>query len=373
MVNKNTQRDIRWWVPKIGAAEKVFMDQALSADFPNEGRLTALFEKKIAGLLGVKHAVAVTSGTAAIFLALKALKIGRGDEVIVPDATFIATANAVDMCGATPVLVDIDPATMCMSPDAFERVITRRTKAVIPVHVSGRAGHIESIARIAKKKGIYIVEDAAEALVSKCRGGYLGAIGEFGCFSFSPHKIITTGQGGIVVTNSDKMNISLRELKDQGRPKRGTGGDDIHNVIGYNFKFTDLQAAVGLGQLTYLSSRLKRMKEIYLRYVKNLEGIDGINLLCFNTDQGESPQWVDAIVDRRDAMDKYLMARGIECRRYWFPIHTQLPYKMSDKKFPNSVRSSPKALWLPSNFMMSDSDIDMVCSFIKRFLWNNPN
>lgn len=368
MVNKNRQRDIRWWVPKIGAAEKAFVNRALDADFPNEGRLTSLFEKKIADLLGVRYAVMVTSCTAAIFLALKALKIGAGDEVIVPDITFIATANAVEMCGATPVLVDIDPATMNMSPDAFERAITKRTKAVIPVYVSGRAGCIESIAGIAARKGINVVEDAAEALASKYKGRCLGTIGELGCFSFSPHKIITTGQGGAVVTNSNKMNIRLRELKDQGRPRRGTGGDDTHNVIGYNFKFTDIQAAVGLGQLTYLGSRLKRMKEIYLKYLKNLKGAEGIDLFLFNTGQGESPQWVDAIVDRRDAMDRYLRVRGIECRRYWFPVHTQLPYRISDKKFPNSVRLSPKALWLPSSFMMPDSDIDTVCGYIKEFL-----
>jgi len=360
--------NIRWWVPQIGTEEKRFMAKVLKGHFPNEGKLTALFEERIAGLLGSKHAVAVTSGTAALFLSLKALSVGPGDEVIVPDATFIATANAVHLCGAKPVLVDIDPRTLCIDTAAFERAITKNTKAVVPVHVSGRPADMETIGRISRKRGIYIVEDAAEAFMSKDKGRYLGTFGNAGCFSFSPHKTITTGQGGMIVTDDDKLHRRLRELKDHGRPVRGTGGDDVHAVIGYNFKFTDLQAAVGLGQLMYLESRLKRMKAIYRRYAENLEGADGISLFRFDTVGGWIPQWTDALVERRDALDTYLKGRGIECRRYWLPIHTQKPYKLKGKEFPNSTRLLPKAIWLPSAFTMSDSKCDLVSGQIRKFL-----
>jgi perosamine synthetase len=359
---------IPWWQPQLGGEEQKFLKKVFDSNFPNEGGLTTLFEQKLCELLRCKHAVAVTSGTAAIFLALKSVGIKHGDEVIVPDITFIATANAVQMCGAKPVLVDVDPRNMNMSPEAFEGAITEKTKAVVPVHVSGRAANMGAIMGIAKSNDIPVVEDAAEALMSKHKGKYLGTFGKAGCFSFSPNKTITTGQGGVIVTDDDNLHIRLRELKDHGRPTRGTGGDDFHNVIGYNFKFTDLQAAIGLGQLTYLESRIERMKRTHLLYVKVLRGLDGIRLFNFDLNEGESPQWTDALVERRDDLDKFLTANGIGCRRYWFPIHTQKPYWLPDDSFPNSTILSPKAIWLPSAFTLSDKDIETVCDHIRNFL-----
>lgn len=359
---------INWWVPQIGAEEKNFINQALDNNFPNEGELTTLFEQKLSKLLGCKHAIAITSGTAAIFLALKALNIGSGDEVVVPDITFIATANAVEMCGAKPVLVDIDPKTMNIDPDAFAKAITKKTKAVTPVHVSGRAADMNAIIKIAKSNDIYIVEDAAEAFMSQHKGKYLGTFGKVGCFSFSPNKIITTGQGGMVITDDDELYVRLRELKDQGRRVRGTGGDDIHNAIGYNFKFTDLQAAVGLGQLTYLESRMGRMKKRHSLYTEELEKLDEVSLFNFDIDGGELPLWTDAIVEDRNNLDKHLRTNGIDCRRYWFPVHTQVPYKLPDDNFPNSTKLSPKAIWLPSGFALSDENIKTVCEHIKKFM-----
>lgn len=359
---------IHWWVPQIGEEEGKLIKQVLDNNFPNEGKLTTLFEQKIADLLGCKYVVAVTSGTSALFLALKALGVRSGDEVIVPDISFVATANAVEMCGAAPVLVDVDPGTMNIDPDAFDRAITEKTKAVMPVHVSGRASDMNAILRIAREKNIFVVEDAAEAFMSRHNGKHLGTFGDAGCFSFSPHKTITTGQGGIVVTDSDQLHVRLRELKDQGRQVRGTGGNDLHNVIGYNFKFTDLQAAVGLGQLCYLQTRLERMKRIYNLYVEGLDGLEGISLFDFKVDEGEIPQWTDAIVEKRDSLDEYLKLHDIDCRRYWFPIHTQKPYKRSDDGFPNSTKFGAKAIWLPSAFTMPDSDVELVCGYIKKFI-----
>ncbi|MGB8216488.1 MAG: DegT/DnrJ/EryC1/StrS family aminotransferase [Candidatus Methanoperedens sp.] len=363
-----TDIKIKWWQPQLGGEEQKFLKKVFDSNYPNEGELATLFEQKICGLLGCKHAVAVTSGTAAIFLSLKALGIRQGDEVIVPDITFIATANAVEMCGAKPVLVDVDPETMNMSPVAFESVITEKTKAVVPVHVSGRAADMEAIMGIAGSNDIAVVEDAAEALMSKHKEKYLGTFGKAGCFSFSPNKTITTGQGGVIVTDDDEIHIHLRELKDHGRPTRGTGGDDFHNVIGYNFKFTDLQAAVGLGQLTYLEPRIERMKRTYRLYAKKLKGLDGISLFDFDIENGEIPQWTDALVEKRNELAEHFVINGIGCRRYWFPLHTQKPYKLPDDSFPNSTCLSPKAIWLPSAFTLSDKDIETVCDQIWKFL-----
>lgn len=358
-------RKIPWWTPKVEKEDYKYVTKALNANFVNEGPLVTQFENKIAKLLGAKHAVATTSGTAAIFLSLKSLGVGYGDEVIVPDITFIATANAVNLCGAKPVLADIEPETLNIDPKAIDRAITAKTKAIIPVHVTGRGADMPTIIKIAKKHNLFVVEDAAEALASKQGNKFLGTLGDAGCFSFSANKTISTGQGGMIITNSDGIYARLRPLKDQGRPVRGTGGDDLHNTIGYNFRMTDLQAGMGLGQFTHLKQRTARMKRNYELYVKNLKGIPKIRI--FPSKKGGLPQWTDILTEERDELEKYLKSRNIECRKYWHPIHRQLAYKLPDDNFPNSTRLSPKALWLPSAFTLSDKDILRVCEQIKNF------
>ncbi len=360
-------KKISWWEPTIGRKEYKLIQNVLQSNFPNEGKFTTQFEKKIQDLLRVKHAIAVTSGTAAIFLALKALGIGHGDEVIVPDLTFIATANSVVMCGAKPILVDVNPQNLTLDIKSFRDAITSKTKAVIPVHVSGRAADMEQIKNLAKEKKLYIIEDAAEAFMSKCNGSYLGTIGDAGCFSFSPAKTITTGQGGVIVTNNSKLALSLRELKDQGRPTRGTGGDDIHNSIGFNFKFTDLQAAIGIGQLDYLKTRIARIKKTYKIYKEKLQDVEEIKIFEFKIDQDEIPQWIDAACKNRNELDKFLEKNNVFCRRLWHPIHRQKPYKQEDRNFPYSSKVSPRTLWLPSSFTMTDKDVATVCSYIRQF------
>ena len=357
-----------WWVPQTGAAERDRILQVLASNYLNDGDVTAEFERALARLLGCKHAVAVTSGTTAIFLALAALGIGPGDEVVVPDVTFIATANAVTLTGAKPVLVDIDPRTLGLDPAAFARAISRRTRAVIPVHVSGRAADMGSILEIARSHGIFVVEDAAEAFLSRHGDRYLGTLADAGILSFSPNKTITTGQGGAVLTDDDKLDARLRELKDQGRPVRGTGGDDTHPSIGYNFKLTNLQAAVGMGQLDHAHERVARLKATHLRYVGGLAGLKGISLFGFAVDRGESPQWIDADVDERDALHDHLLAAGMHCRKFWHPIHRQAPYRLPDDAFPGSSRAAPRALWLPSAFTLTDSQVDRVCQRVRDFL-----
>jgi perosamine synthetase len=361
------KKAIPWWQPQVSEIEHKLIKEVLESNYLNEGAVTEKFEAELARLLGVRHAIAVTSGTAAIYLSLYALGIGPGDEVIVPDLTFVATANAVTMCGAKVVLVDIDPETLNLDPAAFERAITPRTKAVIPVHVSGRGAALKPIMEIADARKIAVVEDAAEALLSQQGGRCLGTYGTFGCFSFSANKTITTGQGGLIVTNDDDYHVHLRQLKDQGRASRGTGGDDLHPVVGFNFKLTNLQAAVGLGQLSKLKARITRIKQSYRLYKERLSGLPGIKVLGFAIDSGEVPQWVDVLVEERDELDRALSANDIHCRRFWHPIHRQKPYALPDEQFPNSTALAKKALWLPSAFTLIDSDIELVCREIESF------
>ncbi|MDP2684181.1 MAG: DegT/DnrJ/EryC1/StrS family aminotransferase [bacterium] len=360
-------KKIPWWMPQTGTPEeREYIKQALDDNYINEGNLTTEFENQIANLVGAKYAIATTSCTVALFLCLKAYGIKYGDEVIVPDITFIATANAVDLAGATPVLVDVSD-DLTISIEAIKNAITPKTKAIIPVHVTGRGADMESILTIAHEHNLIVIEDAAESLLSKHNGKYLGTWGHAGCFSFSPNKTITTGQGGMIVTNDEKIVEQLKMLKDQGRPVRGSGGDDIHYIRGYNFKLTNLQAAVGLGQLHYLEKRIERMIEIHSWYKENLKDINEIKLYLCDLEAGAVPQWTDAKVEKRDELVQYLSEYNIESRKYWFPIHTQTPYKLPDDNFPNSIKLSKSSLWLPSAFILEKSDIDKVCKKIKEF------
>ena len=360
-------KKIDWWEPQVGEKEKELLLQVLDSNFLNDGEFTTRFEQQLTTRLGCKHAIAVTSGTSGLFLALVASGIGPGDEVILPDITFIATANAVVMAGATPVLVDVDPRTLNISPAEIKKSISPNTKAVIPVHVSGRPANMPNILKVARDHNLLVIEDAAEALLSKLDGKCLGTHGEAGIISFSPNKTITTGQGGVILTNNDALEVRLRELKDQGRPVRGTGGDDNHNSIGYNFKLTNMQAAIGIAQLEKLKIRTNKMKQTYLQYADGLKGLEGLTLFPFQIERGEIPQWVDALSPRRDELVKYLLEKNIICRKFWFPLHTQKPYSLPDNQFPQSTKLSSKTFWLPSSFLLSETEVEQVCQYICRF------
>ena len=358
-------KPIPWWLPQMTGRESQIIQEVLESNFLNDGDFTARFEAELAARLGCKYVVAVTSGTTALFAALAALGIGLGHEVIVPDVTFIATANAVTWTGAQPVLVDVDPHTLTIAPDAVLRAINPRTRAIIPVHVSGRPADMKNLLPIAADHKLSIVEDAAEALLSRYHDQYLGTLGHAGCFSFSPNKTITTGQGGGVATNDEQLYRRLHEIKDQGRPVRGTGGNDLHPALGYNLKFTNLQAAVGLAQLCQLDHRTEKLRRIYALYAQHLSGCPDIELPGFDIAAGVVPQWVDAFTDRRDELDTYLRQRNIHCRPFWYPLHTQKPYHRPDDQFPHSSRQTRRALWLPSAFTLTEEDIETACRHIR--------
>jgi perosamine synthetase len=356
-----------WWRPETGDAEIENVRGVLESDYLNDGEVTRRFELEVARRLNAEHAVAVTSGTAAITLALMGLGIGAGDEVIVPDMTFIATANAVTLAGAKPVLVDVDEETLCLSPAAVRSAVTRRTRAIVPVHISGRGGTLMEVLSVGHEFGIPLIEDAAEALGSRHAGAFLGTFGAAGCFSFSPNKTLMTGQGGMIVTNDARLRARLLELKDQGRPVRGTGGDDMHPTLGFNFKFTNLQAAVGLGQLSYLDGRLERQKAIYRIYRDELASVRQVRVLPTQVDLGEVPQWTDIAVEKRDELDKYLGQNGCKCRRFWHPIHSQAPYRTDDSRFEVATRMAPRCLWLTSAFQMTDEETRHVAGLVRSF------
>ena len=367
-MNKNYLKKISFWDPVIGNQELKNIKKVLEMNWPNEGYFTRLFEKKIQNLLKVKHVVCVTSGTISIFLALKSLDIDQNDEVIVPDITFGATAMAVKLTGAKLVIVDVNKSNLGFDLNNLKKKITKKTKAIIPVHISGRAADLISIKKIIKKKDIKIVEDAAEALFSRDNKKYLGTIGDLGCFSLTASKIITTGQGGFIVTNNSKLFKKIKLLKNQGIVGRSDVGNVRHRTIGFNFKFTNLQAAMGLAQIASIKDRANKLIKINKFYSKKLINLKEITINKFDYKKGEVPLWTDAIAHKkRDQLIDYLKKNGVECRKFWYPLHQQKPFKDSSNKFKTSSSIYKKLFWLPSAINLNEIKINYVCNLIKKF------
>jgi perosamine synthetase len=342
----------------------------LRSGYPNDGDVTDAFGARVADVCGVEHGIAVSSGTAAIACALAACGIGSGDEVLVPDLTFVATANAVRSTGATPVLVDISPESFGMDVDAASSAIGTRTKAIVPVHVNGRGGAIVELVALARRHGLSVIEDAAEALGSCREGRPLGSFGDAACFSFAASKIITTGQGGAVVTNSADIARRVREMKDQGRAERGTGGGaDEHPVFGLNFKLTNVQAAIGIAQLEKLPARLDHLRELRVWYAAELAGLaPSVALPPVDEEGGEALAWIDALADDRDGLVASLEAADIDPRPFWRPVHALGAYTADASRFPNSTWVAEHGLWLPSALSLTREHVAKVGESIRLFV-----
>jgi perosamine synthetase len=363
MSNTEIPKPIAWFGPHLTGRELERLRDVLDRQYVNDGPLAREFERRIAALVGTRHAVAVTSGTAAITLALMAAGIRPGDEVLVPDLTFAATANAVRLTGADVKLVDVEPIRFGIDPDGVEAAIGPRTRALVTVDVNGRGADYRRLEPICRNRGLALICDAAEGLGSRHAGRNIGTFGLASCFSFSANKTITAGQGGIITTDSDALHDHLRELKDQGRRHGGTGGDDLHPVMGFNFKFTDLQAAVALPQLDEMQNRIAAAQRRDQLYSERLANQPGLTLPPFD-EPGEVRQWTDVLIDNRAAVSAALDQAGIGSRAFWFPLHRQEPYAADAKLFPNSTDISRRGLWLASRFDLDETDFDRICSVI---------
>jgi perosamine synthetase len=361
-----TKVSIHWFTPEFdGPIERERLLAVLASNYLNDGPLAREFERRIAELVGVKHCVAVTSGTVAISMALSAAGIGPSDEVLVPDLTFVATANAARMIGAEVKLVDVEPRRFAIDVNKAAKAVGPRTRAIVPVDVNGRGADYNALGSLAQEKGLKIICDSAEALGSKFCGRGLGTFGDAACFSFSANKTVSSGQGGMVATNSDEICARLRELKDQGRRHGGSGGDDIHPVMGFNFKYTNLQAAVGLAQLERFQQRVAHFTERDAWYRELLADCPGIVFPDSPNWDGEVLQWVDVLCADRLRVQRALLDAGIDARAFWFPIHRQEPYKADDTDFPVAIDISARGLWLPSAFSLTRSQVEQVAQVIR--------
>ena len=359
---------IPWFYPLIGESEKSAVMKVLDSGYINDGEVTRSLESTFAAYLGCRHCVAVSSGTAALTLSLLALGVGPGDEVIVPDLTFIATANAAKLAGAQVKLVDVDLKRFTIDPHKVRSAITPQTKAVMAVDVNGRGADYEALEPLCKEFGLYLICDSAEALGSKYQGRYLGTYGDAGCYSFSANKTVSSGQGGLIATDNTELYYRLRELKDQGRRFGGTGGDDLHPVIGYNFKYTNVLAAMALAQFERLPERLKLFSERDQWYYEALKNCEEITLPPLSNESGEVRQWTDLLCDDRKLLEQVFNENAIGYRPFWHPLHQQDPYKLPDHGFENSIRISKQGLWLPSSFEITKNDVEFVTGIIQEVL-----
>jgi perosamine synthetase len=337
-------RDIAWWRTRIGEEEVERLLSAVRAERISAGAVTAELEAALARELGVAHAICVTSGTAALLLSLMALEIGPGDQVIVPARTFIATAHAAHVLGAEVVLADCLTDSPVLDPLALDRLITPSTKAIMPVHLNGRAVDMDRILAIAAAHGLLVVEDAAQALFSRdAKGRHLGTIGDAGCFSFGMTKLLSTGQGGAIVTNR-------ADIAERLRLARNHGVADLHTheylAPGLNFKYTDLQASLGIGQLHSRAKKVERAVALYRAYESVLQRFGFIRLVPVNVDDGEVPLWVEAASPVREALMTYLAEQGVQTRRF-LPCLNTAPHLRINRQFPNSARFHREGFILP--------------------------
>ncbi|OIO55795.1 hypothetical protein AUJ46_00685 [Candidatus Peregrinibacteria bacterium CG1_02_54_53] len=357
--------------PVIPAEAKRYVLNALETGWiSSAGKYIQEFEEAFARYLGVKHAITATSGTTALHLSLAALGIGPGDEVIVPDFTMIASAYAVLYTGARPVLVDSDPDIYTIDTTQIAANITPHTKAIMPVHIYGHSADMDPIFSIAQERGIAVVEDAAEAHGARYKGRLCGSMGTVNAFSFYGNKIITTGEGGMVVTDDDAIAKRVRSLKDLSHsPEKRF----VHEGIGFNYRMTNLQAALGLGQLEHIAEFLKKKQWMAQRYADGLKDVPGLRLPVTKP-WAENVFWMYAVLIEdsfgmtRDDFRVALKERGIDTRDFFTSCAQQPAIRAlgsAQGPFPVSEDIAQRGLYLPSGLALTEEQISAVISAIR--------
>jgi perosamine synthetase len=360
---------INQFEPYLGTEEYESIKDCFDANWITEGPKSKEFLDNLKDLIGCKYAVLAPNGTLALYLALRSLGIGPGDSVIVPNFTFIATANAVEMVGATPIFVDIAPD---LQLDPKKIIIDSTTKAIIPAHIFGFTANMEAICKIAEENNLKIVEDAAQAIGIKRNGKHCGTFGDVGCFSFFADKTITTGEGGLVVTDDEDIYNELQYLRNQGRKDRGTFH---HEKIGYNFRMTDIQAAIGVTQLKKLPTIIENKRKTYERYVLGLEGIPQVSVYSpgKETDPFIPFRVVISVKESSEDLMEYMKSKGVEPRGFFYPLHKQPCYAndnyspTNDEDVRVSIDAHRQGVCLPSFVSIDKDQVDYVCDTIREF------
>ena len=352
-------------------------DAVTTAWYGQANKYHVLFEKKFTDYLGVKCATALPSCTSALHLALLALGVGPGDEVIVPEITWIATAAPISYVGATPVFADIDPHTWCLSAASLEECITSRTKAVIPVDLYGGMPDWDAIRAVAARYNLAVIEDAAEALGSEYQGKKAGSLGDTGVFSFHGSKTLTTGEGGMLVTDSPEISERVLFLRDHGRRP----GDTMfwNAEVAYKYKMSSMQAALGLAQMERIDELVERKRAIFSWYQQELAGVEGLSL-NYEPPGTKNTFWMVTVVLAeelgwgKEQFIEVMKNDGIDCRPFFHPLSSLpayqdlLPAQQARRRNHISYRLSPYGINLPSGMNMDEKQVGYVCQVLKNLL-----
>ena len=363
----SNQPTIPWWQTSFDNGESEAVGEAIKAKKISQGDVTKTFETALSEFLEVDHVIATNSGTSAITLALMGIGIKPGDEVLVPNRTWIATAHAVHILGAVPIFVDSEPGIPIMSTGNLQQHLTSLTKAIIPVHVNGREADMDEINGFARAHGLLVIEDAAQAIGSKgATGKFVGTNSSAGCFSLSVAKLIATGQGGFIATNDSKLANRFRNLRTHG--VENTIAPGAWDQPGFNFRFTDILATIGILQLGLLPKRIKRIKEIEARYKSGLRGILSVDYI--DTKVNEVGPYIEVLANERDRLRSFLSSQAvsIETRPFYPNLNTAHYWKLRNTvHLPNSIKFQQNGLYLPSGPSILDSEIDYVLSALQNF------
>lgn len=352
--------------PSIGQKEIEYVTDAVTSGWVSSlGKYIDMFEEKFAIYCGTKYAVATSNGTTALHLALVTLGITAEDEVIIPDFTFVATGSAVKYIGAKVVTVDIDEDTLCINPEAIRKAITSKTKAIIPVHLYGHPANMDEVNKIAKEYNLFVIEDAAEAHGAEVNGKRVGSLSDVGVFSFYGNKIITSGEGGMITTNDEKLCKKMRYLRDHAMSKEKRYW---HTEVGFNYRMTNLQAALGVAQFERIDELLAKKKEIFEWYQEGLKDVKGIKL-NHQSSWAKNVYWMvcleldDYSEFQRDEFIKKLKTKNIDSRPYFYPISDMPMYDNTDTPITHKVYQ--RGLNLPSYYDITKEQVDYIINILK--------
>jgi perosamine synthetase len=358
--------------PLTGEAEAEAASRVILSGWLTQGARVAEFEEMVAGYVGARYAVACSSCTAALHLAMQVAGIGPGDEVIVPSMSFIATANAVRYVGATPVFAEVDPRTYTLDPDSAEAMITRRTRAILPVHQVGLPAHLDRFRGLAQRRKLLLIEDAACALGAEYHGRRIGADSDLACFSFHPRKVITTGEGGMIVTNNPAHAERLRQLRQHAMShsdhlRHGAGELVIEHYgeVGFNYRMSDVHAAIGIEQMKRLDGILEARRQLAQRYTERLRDLPGVRVPFVPL--GARPNWQSYAIRltrdyplSRNALLRALLKEGIAATRGIMTIHREPAYRLCGAMLPVTEAASDESLLLPIYPQMTVDEQDRV-------------
>jgi perosamine synthetase len=340
------------------------------------GKYVDLFEQKVAEYVGSRYAVSTVNGTAAIHTALMVAGVSQGDVVVVPTLSFIATVNPVVYCGAIPVFVDSEKETLNVDPRKAMNTIRqltkdgRKPKAIIVTHLYGHPCDMDPVLDIAREYGVLVIEDACESLGSRYKGKMTGTLGDIGCFSFNGNKIVTTAGGGMLLTNHESLAMRAKYLTTQARDDEN---EYVHNEIGYNYRLTNIQAALGLAQLEQLSDFIQEKRRIAQQYHKELGNVEGVRLLC-EQEWAQSNYWLNSILIKRDHFNRrHFLEKvdndGIQLRPLFKPLHMQRPFASTNSdEFEEAESLYETGFNLPSSVSLSDGYIKKVAHSVKATL-----